>query len=386
MSNFADNPALAVLVGNGLSRAFNEELSLGSITQKFLEELAREAFDDSEVSKAVTALASKYFSDGVATDKDFEYLVGAFEPEAMGLHHLQLLAENMSRNTDKLHEALATVTEFAEEVRDYTTSHILEIILNRSRANIDEGNVVMAFVDTVVQSFIGRITFGNLNYDLLLMSALLASYQSELADVADGRFPADITSGNRQGVAYHLRRSKTEFLDARLILLHLHGSLSYWTDKEGNFCIKIPRNFLVGDSQWWEIRHGEAKIYPAVVLTNPDQKSSRIERHPFKLAYEMFFDSLKNSDQWLIVGYSFRDLSVNARLAEELKSRKALPKVLVIDKGLAVSDQIVQAAFGWDEVSMGSSGGWLTIDRSGLEQMADSPNWKKFVVQGTEKS
>lgn len=376
--------SLAVLVGNGLSRAFNEDLSLASITQKFIEELARETFDDSEVSKAVMALASKYFSGRAATDEDFEYLVGAFEPEAMGLHHLRLLAANMSRNTDTLQEALATVTEFAEEVRDYATSHILEIILNRSRANHDEGNVVMTFTDTVVRAFPGRITFGNLNYDLLLMSALLASYQSELADVADGRLPAGITSGTRNGTAYHLRKQKIDFPDTRLILLHLHGSLSYWTDKQENFCIKIPKDFLVGDSQWWEIRHGDAKIYPAVVLTNPDQKSSRIERHPFKLAYEMFFDALKSSDLWLIVGYSFRDHSVNTRLADEFKARETMPKVLVIEKGSNIADQTIQAAFGWDEETMGSSGDWLTIDRAGLENLADSPNWKKFAPKVTE--
>lgn len=373
------NSKLVVLVGNGLSRAFNEELSLGSITQKFLEELARETFDDSEVSKAVTALASKYFSDRVATDKDFEYLVGAFEPEAMGLHHLQLLAANMSRSTDKLQEALATVTAFAEEVRDYTTSHILEIILNRSRANHDEGNVIMEFTDTVVNSFQGRITFGNLNYDLLLMSALLASHQAELADVADGREPTRITNGSRTGTAYHLRRQKSDFRDSCLTLLHLHGSLSFWTDKEESFCIKIPKEFLVGDSQWWEIRHGDSKIYPAVVLTNPDQKSARIERHPFKLAYEMFFDALSGSDRWLIVGYSFRDQSVNTRLADEFRSRRSMPKVLVIEKGQSVSDQTIESAFGWDETTMGSSGEWLTIDRTGLEELAHSPNWKKFV-------
>jgi hypothetical protein len=100
----------------------------------------------------------------------------------------------------------------------------------------------------------------------------------------------------------------------------------------------------------------------------------------------MFFDALQASDFWLIVGYSFRDQSVNSRLAAEFRSRVELPKVLVIEKGSSVPDQTIEAAFGWNEDDMGSSGHWLTIDRSGLENLAHSPNWKNFVSNGNNSS
>ena len=66
----------AVLVGNGLSIAFNSELNLQSITQEVLRRI--EEAEGGDVVAAMQELAERAIPEGANSADDFEFLVGAF--------------------------------------------------------------------------------------------------------------------------------------------------------------------------------------------------------------------------------------------------------------------------------------------------------------------
>ncbi|MCG2622688.1 hypothetical protein LVY72_12315 [Arthrobacter sp. I2-34] len=170
----------AILVGNGLSVAFNSKLNLRSITQELVERISNATDDGSDVVAAMKEIAERALPHGATTDDDFEVLVGAFGAESRTLTYLQQLAALVSPQDAKLLEAIAQVSDFAEQVRDNGISHVLEVIFERSRAYRDESESMHDFVEAIVEAFDGKIAFGNLNYDTLLLAALIATNQHNL--------------------------------------------------------------------------------------------------------------------------------------------------------------------------------------------------------------
>ena len=371
--------SLSVLVGNGLSIAYNPGLRLDAITKHFLQNLESESFDGSEVVNAMRKVARHAFPDGPDEQHDFELLVGAFENSSLYFKELSILAENMDSDAESTLAALDRLALFAQTVRNSATSRILEVIMQNSRARRSEENVISNFADAICGSFNGKITFGNLNYDSLLAAALVDRYQGELTDMADGRQGARIKVSNSKstGEASRLRESESDFQDSRLLLLHLHGSLTFWAGEK--YRVKIPVSLLTDLDQWSSIRTGKARAYPLVALTGPSEKSNTVEKFPFNLAYRMFRASLQTSDKWLIAGYSFRDRSVNKMLSEEFWRGAARPKILVIDKDNSLLLTTIYEAFDWNVVEHGDPSAWLSICRSGMEEFRSSKVWSTFV-------
>ena len=370
---------VAVLVGNGLSVAFNPALNLRVITQEMTERMSRASEEGSDVVAAMKEIACRALPAGAITDDDFELLVGAFGSESTTLGHLDKLAQLVSPLDESLRESIVRVTEFAERVRDTGLSHVLEVIYERSHGYWEDAQSLHSLVGAITSAFPGKVVFGNLNYDTLLLSALLSVCQGSLADMANGW--KDVTISNDDGSAFQvakLRRKPSNFPTGRRVqLLHLHGSLTFWTDREKNIFVKVESSRLADKSFWGELRNDKTRLRPVVVLANQRDKTTQVTEFPFALAYEMFESGLGTSDRWLVVGYSFKDDAVNDLLRSEFAERKAKPRVLVVTYGELLTRVKVERSFGWNAED-GDSSHWLTINRDGADGVENTVDWEEF--------
>lgn len=372
---------LAVLVGNGLSIAFNEKLDLKAITQEVLKRFEEANGDD--VVKAIQEIAERALPEGASGADDFEHLVGAFGAESRTLGLLETLANLTAPADTKLLESISQVSNFAEQVQDTGISHVLQVIAERSHGRAHDSEHLYNLIGEIVGSFKGKVVFSNLNYDTLLLAALLEVCRSELADMGHGWRQATVTVGNgeqkRKINVPALRTDPADFPpDKRVQLLHIHGSLAYWASLDGKVHAKMPIELLRGEGQWDAVRGQTTDVRPVVVLANHRDKASHISEYPFKLAYEMFADSLTKANNWLIIGYSFRDDPVNSTLRKEFIERTTKPHVLVVTYGESPSRLEIERALGWGAED-GLSVEWLTIYREGADGFEESHVWRNFV-------
>lgn len=369
---------LSLIVGNGLSIAFNPSLNLSVITRELVNRIRAENIDGDAVTQAMQRIADRYVDTGHADPNDFENFVGVFGGEAAMLEELQNLASIIEPDNKKLQGAVKRVSEFATQVRDVGTSHVLEVIFEQSRAHQDMMASLYSLIETVTDDFSGRITVGNLNYDTLLLSALLHTSKSELADMGHGYKTHPITT-TRDGVQHEVHQLRTTMdypPSARIRLVHLHGSLTFWRSPN-NHIVKLDMDFLDTYMPWESVRDQSTTLRPVVVLANQKDKSGLVAQHPFLLAYDTLRHSLRSSDHWLVVGYSFKDSCVNEVLREEFALRESPPTVLISTKGAQPTRREVERALGWTR-DQGRSNGWLTIHRDGANDLATSTEWAKF--------
>ena len=375
---------LAVLVGNGLSIAFNPRLNLAEITQEMIAQIEAATDNGDKVVHAMKVIAERAVEDGAVTDDDFEKLVGAFDSQAFTLEELSTLAGLVAANDDSLKAAIDEVSSFSQRVRDMGVSYVLRVIMDRSRADWIEHLEMHSLVLAILDAFDGEIYFGNLNYDTLLLSALMALGAS-MADLGRGYPPLTIKVTDREDAeapartysAWPLRREDDLPINRRVKLLHLHGSLTYWHDSTDEQHIKLPIDVLRDHDLWSGLREGNPKWRPSVVLANQRDKARHVLKHPFKLAYEIFQKGLAKAEHWIIIGYSFRDACVNDILREEFMRASTKPRVLVCTYGDELTDSEVERAFGWGAAE-GDSREWLLINRDGARGLKDSFEWALF--------
>lgn len=372
----ANGQNAAVLVGNGLSVAYNSGLALQSITEEVLKRM--EAASGGDVVVAMKEIAENALPHGATSGEDFEVLVGAFGAEARALGFLGQLAE-LTRPADAgLRDSIRMVAEFAEQVRDTGISYVLEVISERSRSNYADGGPLRRLLEAILTAFTGRVSIGNLNYDTLLLAAALESCRSDLADMGHGFKRVDFTKGGQLHTVSALRQSVSEFPETKRVqLLHLHGSLTFWANRDGSVYAKLTTDLLRDGSQWSAVRERETDIRPIVVLANKREKTEHVKSFPFCVAYEAFAQGLSRSERWLVIGYSFRDDPVNSMLREEFIRRVEKPRVLVVTLGALPTLETVERAFGWGAED-GSSSSWLVVDRSGAADLDLRPTWQKF--------
>ncbi|MGN8131515.1 hypothetical protein [Paenarthrobacter sp. 22069] len=376
----------AVLVGNGLSIAFNSELNLASITKEMISRMENASEDGDKVVHAMNEIARRAVSEGEVTDEDFEKLVGAFDSQVLTLDELGKLADLVASEDTELQKSIQEVAAFSQKVRDMGISYVLEVIMERSRGDWTLHDEMHHLVQAIIRQFNGTVYIGNLNYDTLLLSALKA-IDAPMSDMAHGfaRFPItvkDEEDPEDEGVSYTVTRLRTA-LDFptgpqyRVRLLHLHGSLTYWRSTVNSLHFKTPVEVLRNHAMWAGLREGDPKWRPAVVLANQRDKAHHVGRYPFKLAYEAFQEGLRDSQRWLIIGYSFRDACVNDILRNEFMRRKVKPKVLVSTYGDYPTAEEVELAFGWGAEDEDSSS-WLAINREGAKGLQETWDWAVF--------
>ncbi|WIB15213.1 SIR2 family protein [Curtobacterium sp. MCPF17_050] len=372
---------VAVLVGNGLSIAFNPALNLRAITTEMVSRIAAASDEGGDVVRAMKEIAERALPNGVTSEEDFEILVGAFGAESRTMSNLEHLADLTKPQDEELKDAIKRVAQFAEEVRDNGLSHVLQVIFERSHAYQHDSQDLHDFVQAVVDSFEGRVTFANLNYDTLLLSGLINVCQGDLADMGHGYKQVSVTTEDSSVKVPALRSTKSDFPSNRRVrLLHLHGSVTFWSNTDRTIFAKLDRGFLETHNQWKAVRALDTNIRPVVVLANQRDKAAHVREFPFSLAYSMFSDSLVTADSWLIVGYSFRDEPVNSRLRDEFSDRDPKPRVLVVTHGSEPTRRQIERALGWGKED-GSSNEWLTIHRGGADGVETTTDWSAFIAK-----
>lgn len=367
---------VAVLVGNGLSLAFNPKLNVQEICNQVAKRIRNSAKGDTadRIAAALErAAAATRTGDPM---EDFEVLVGAFEFEGSFMEQLKQLSELLEPDGNGLREAFDQVQSFSERIRLRGISHVLQVIAERSIARLEDREPISKFVDTLMATAPNGLTIANLNYDTLLLSCLTEHYSDRFCDMGAGYNPVRVTfTDGDEYTVYPLRETGNFPTDVRL--LGLHGSLTWWRDPKSGKVFKFPVSAVRDHNMWSWIRSKEAEDelwLPQVVLSNQTNKAGQVAKQPFKLAYEEFSRALDSSAHWLIVGYSFRDLPVNDMLRSAFMKKTRRPKVLIITKGNFPTQESVEHALGWAATD-GSSDDWLTLSTAGVVDTLGSADW-----------
>ncbi|AJM77231.1 hypothetical protein C5C66_02985 [Rathayibacter toxicus] len=351
MSKQAKN--VAVVVGNGLSMAFNSDLHLRSITEEVLRRI--QSADGNDAVAAMKEIANSALEHGAKCDDDFEVLVGAFGAESRNLEMLHKFAALRDSLDENIQKSLSDSAAYLQRVYDNGISHVLEVIAERSHATQGPAaDHLQELLTAVITAFGGKVTFGNLNYDTLLLAALLQVCHDDLADIGHGQRTVTVEKGERRDFQ-RLRHNAGEFPPGRRVtLLHLHGSLTYWATKDNKTHVKLPQKVLESGYQWKALREHTTDVHPVVVLANQRDKCEKIGEFPFSLAYEMVSNELTQADHWLIIGYSFRDTPVNRMLQQAFSQKTQKPTVLVVTYGEKPTRHRVKKALGWRSHEDGS--------------------------------
>lgn len=369
---------LAMLIGNGLSIAFSDQLLLSNISKEMTDRFTSQYTGSDAVAKAMQNVANHQPTGDPAAD--FEVLIGAFGGQSDILDDLATFA-NLTRDSDpKIANAIQQVRDFVSEVQRRGMGHTLEIIAERTYSDLSRRQPLLEFFECVLTGFKSHVTVANLNYDTLVLSALVDQYSDILSDMANGRYDGgSVTVAGVKHPTWRLRGSEAEFMpleQRRLRLLHLHGSLTFWRFGADNYR-KLPVD-AVRYSPIWETYRNEDTFsgQPQVVLANQHDKAEHVLRYPYNLAYDVAETDMKNGSHWLIVGYSFRDACVNDLLSRSWEARKFPPKILVVTSSDRLEAETVEEAFGWDHGSGPSN--HLTIVRGGAFGIAGSAQWTDF--------
>lgn len=163
-----------------------------------------------DVVAAMREIAQRALPQGVNSEDDFEMLVGAFSAETRTLSYLDQLA-SLTEPKKKLRKAIKRVAAFAERVRDTGLSHVLEVIFERSVSNHEDARNLHTFIEAVTTTFDGKVVFANLNYDTLLLAALLHVCQSDVTDMGHGFRKVRVTRERekRRKFLHYARRHPT---------------------------------------------------------------------------------------------------------------------------------------------------------------------------------
>lgn len=372
---------VAVLVGNGLSIAFNDKLALSNITKQVRKRILNSGDGGRSVVAAMRELADTWLPPGETSDHDFERLVGAFGAEGRSLHHLQALAELSYPQDRRLRRSIEKVMTFAQELRNVGTGHVLEVVYENSKSSYTESEPLNELLRAIYREFPGRISFGNLNYDTILLAALMNVGTRKVADLGHGWKEWEL--GREKIHAMQLRQVASDFPPLRgypVHLLHLHGSLTYWATNDGEQFGKLDRSQVRVRRLFKKLRQGKTDLRPLVVLNRERQKVDDVQAHPYKLAYEMFDRGLARADHWLVIGYSFRDVAVNDLLRQEFLRREVKPKVLVVTHGATPSREEIEDALGWGAEDA-SSTEWLRRNPRGAFGMQNHRSWTWFTSE-----
>ena len=367
---------LTVLVGNGMTIALNSDLTLKKITEGAFSAIQSDSGDD--VARVMQALAERVnFGGGGGADSDFEELVGAFGFEARNLGLLGEIADNLDGVSDKsLAAAIAQTRKFSNEVQLRGISHVLEYIDNHAKLEDNALGELRKILQELVDSFpTGNITFANLNYDTILMQGLFP-YNKELADMADGSQPQEIDLFGTGPLPAHSMRVGVNFpRERRLRLVHLHGSLTFWEcDKEAG-PVKVRRSDVSQAQPWGALRAGATNVRPCVVLAKPEDKPEIIKEPPYDLAYEVFEDAMGSSDGCVVIGYSFRDDSVNRRIRSAILKR-GIRSLLVVGTS-STTREVVLDNLGLKEDKLDKDFE-IFVDQRGAVGFTSNDEWKQF--------
>jgi hypothetical protein len=361
----------ACLIGNGLSIAYNDALSIPHLSEQLEQEFG-------ESHELLGKIAEKLRG---SAPTGFESLLGPFSSAAEAVHSLPEL-EGLLGFDNAAAEAFSTTADCLTQIYRLGVGSALQMIsvLARGRGGDVHYDVIERLCRALWDLGPRRdLMVATLNYDGLLHSGLIEAdtdewlqRRGELADLADGRVnhEHELVPGTRL-VGWPLRVFDDMPPD-RCALVQLHGSLGWLREPGARTEVwRFELESLREIDYWNRWRSGEIQWEPAVLLT--DQKAPMVGHRPYSLAYETFTRRLADADRWLIAGYGFGDEPVNRafREAHRLRSGARPPaKLLVI--GLGPEESLRQRVV--DELHVEPA----HVSSEGLPAAIDGEAWRAW--------
>lgn len=362
------------LIGNGLSIAYNQSLSMRELTASLVAEFS--ALSGSDAEETLSAFAKGF---GGYKEGDFESLIGPLESVSEALSHLGGLRALADDAPDQIDAALTTASHFVQMLYRVGFGTTLGLIAERAHGEgVSRFNeVVVATCEAIARlAPDGCTVVGTLNYDGLLHAGFLdAPGKSLLSDLAAGyesrvRHPDGKTACTGQAL-----RTEDDMGVYGVVLLNLHGSLSWLANPNTRAAWKFELESLRAMDYWNALRRGAALLVPVVVLTN--RKLETTLSWPFSLAYEAFENRMSEADRWLVAGYRFGDEPVNRALRRAAYLRtlrdQEPPQLLVVTAGRSGSH--FRASVARDSGVPQTS---VIVESSGLPVATTSDAWRSW--------
>lgn len=285
-----------VVIGNGVSQGFTNELALDRITTRVRTRLEPE---DLALLDDVTLLAAP---DGFEANAqtNFEAMAGPIDRIAEALGLLDLLSAAQIHRFEGFREAARELHRIYVSIVGLVFEEIDEYCVEEAAGDNGWAEINGMAHDLGELAELHGLSIYTLNYDSLLPSALLhedVAYYDGFRD-PNGRINSPLDSWNNPFTMYQL-----------------HGSLA-WVDFQEQGVTKVGHDNA--RDVWlptWAGGNDQAGS-PVVVLT--DLKSRVVRRYPFDLFYQQFRSDLCDAEGVAVAGYGFGDIPVNARLAEYL--------------------------------------------------------------------
>lgn len=365
--------SVTILVGNGLSIAYNLDLSIPALTVELLHR-----FD--AAGGELAAIADEANEGNGA---GFEELLGPFDAVSAMIRSLPGL--DTAHGSVPQFETLRHALHASRDIHNRGTGLALDLIAERSQIEGDFGPVD-TFCSAVAElDQPASINIATLNYDGLVTAGFLQEgiyagwtvHQTlDISDMGDGRTELESVTdfGDEEPLRNWSLRRVPDFVSGRARLLNLHGSLGWLRHRDDPDEV---RRFRIPDLRnvgyWAKHSRGETSWDPVVVLTN--RKTELSEEWPFVLCYSEFTRALGEADRWLVAGYGLGDDSVNRSFqsATRLRQRRDLEsRVLVIDVG---HPALIRHR---TSERLGIPTEWITASGSGLPEAIGEEEWEDW--------
>ena len=229
--------ATACLIGNGMSIAYNEELTVPRLTEDLLS-----LFLHAGASEPQQALARFADVQSRIPGDQFEALLGPLSSTADALSYLPGLATlAQAAGADEVVSALHTASTFLGDVHRVGLAITLGHIAQRSQGGRYDEIVTRTAQELIELGPPGDLSVATLNYDGLLHSGMMEAGQDSwgqtmfpIVDLAAGYSEAtwEVTPTDR--LVGHPLRVEDDLLPDRAALLQLHGSLGWLVSRRSN--------------------------------------------------------------------------------------------------------------------------------------------------------
>jgi hypothetical protein len=162
------------------------------------------------------------------------------------------------------------------------------------------------------QNIKGPAVFDNIvttNYDLVV-----DNYYAHIDKDLDRGFDKGDSSDEKM---LNLRRIQTQITDDDIQYLQLHGSIDWWLRKRDNKIVKRENPKSLRGEQ-----------YPEQIMVYPIYEK-HISQDPFFSLYSYFRRLLYSRDIYIVIGYSFRDPSINNAFGDVLRDKTESRMIIV---------------------------------------------------------
>jgi hypothetical protein len=180
---------LVVITGNGLSRACSEAFDIKTLSAKLRDQLEQDDVLGKAGLEVADGLASYLDRSGDGGEPGFEQLVGAFDSLRRSMELLGELKKAQSPLADAVGPGeLEDVAAFCDRVYRRGTSIALKLIDDAATA-ARGSRVPTELVKLIKNDVTDHVTYATLNYDTLLLGAILDVHRStSFADLGcDGK-------------------------------------------------------------------------------------------------------------------------------------------------------------------------------------------------------